>query len=73
MAEPRLNAWAASMLGAPGQIRFSATFTGSDGVEQTAGYALDGFDLCPLDLVHLSAAKFTQTPLVELLRLKLVY
>ncbi|MCC5636571.1 hypothetical protein LC593_11990 [Nostoc sp. CHAB 5844] len=65
-----LNTWAAKVLGNPENIRFRATYIPKDnsGIVQRS-YAIAKFDLCPLDIVYLSAAKAESAPLVELLRL----
>ena len=53
-AEPRLNAWASSMLPAPGSIRVQAVFTNSTGaVLSTISVAMSDADAAPLDLIAL--------------------
>lgn len=69
-ADPYLNSWAASVLGSPQQIRFQAAFTpeeqGSTSIQKD--YSLAEFNLCPLDVVYLSAASVQAAPLVKLLQ-----
>ncbi|MEO1122957.1 MAG: hypothetical protein AAFX95_02670 [Cyanobacteria bacterium J06639_16] len=69
IAEPRLNAWAAALLGNPGDIHFTATFSGPEQTVEVQQYTLADFDLCPLDVVYLSGSQSVTPPLVELLRL----
>ncbi|MEM1299502.1 MAG: hypothetical protein AAGH68_09485, partial [Pseudomonadota bacterium] len=71
IAEPRMNGWAAGLFGSPSQIAFEAVFTAADGAETRRAYTLDQFDLCPLDLVHLSAPRFAAAPVVVLIGHKL--
>ncbi|MCL6433807.1 MAG: hypothetical protein K6T90_06235 [Leptolyngbyaceae cyanobacterium HOT.MB2.61] len=71
IAEPRLNAWAAALLGNPDQIHFRATYTPSEGAAIARPYTLADFDICPLDVVYLSSANPTTAPLTTLLQLYL--
>ncbi|MEM9161920.1 MAG: hypothetical protein AAGC54_02480, partial [Cyanobacteria bacterium P01_F01_bin.4] len=76
IAEPRLNAWAAAMLGAPNDIHFTATLLGDEDTVEVQQLTLAEFDLCPLDVVYLAGPRqeprrdgdAITPPLVDLLR-----
>jgi hypothetical protein len=72
VAEPRLNKWAAVLLGPPTAIFWRAEFylPNVDGPVMRQ-FKLSDFDLCPLDLVYLAAERAVDAPLTELIRLKL--
>jgi hypothetical protein len=72
VAEPRLNRWAAVLLGAPSAIHWRAEFyiRGVDGPVMRQ-FTLADFDLCPLDLVYLAGERAGEAPLTELIRLRL--
>jgi hypothetical protein len=75
VAEPRLNRWAAMLLGAPSAIHWRAELyvRGVDGgvIRAIRRYTLADFDLCPLDLVYLAGEHAGEAPLTELIRLRL--
>jgi len=52
-AEPRLNAWAAAMLGSPARVHARASFTDSSGTVTGVEFGLDALALSPLDLLAL--------------------
>ncbi|HEY0418696.1 MAG TPA: hypothetical protein VGC80_04175 [Acetobacteraceae bacterium] len=58
VAAPRLNAWAATVLGDPGRVRWRARWDGPDGtpIPDTAPseFTLADLGLCPLDLVAMA-------------------
>jgi hypothetical protein len=54
LAEPRLNAWAAALLGAPARVRARARFVNPAGTElATIEFGLDTLGVAPLDLLAL--------------------
>jgi hypothetical protein len=59
LAAPRLNAWAAIVLGSPARAGWRATWHDPDGAALPGGparvFTLAEAGLCPLDLVHLAA------------------
>ena len=59
------------MLGDPASIRFSATYTDAAGGVVQNSHTLSELDLCALDVVWLSAARFETAPLVESIRILL--
>jgi hypothetical protein len=55
-AEPRLNAWAATVLGDPGRVRWRASFvdaaTGAPSAQPERTFTLAEVGLCPLDVLY---------------------
>jgi hypothetical protein len=61
-AEPRLNAWAATVLGEPARTRWRAQFPRPRGAAPvTASYTLASTGLCPLDLVYAAGGPDSST------------
>lgn len=71
IAEPRLNAWAARLLGLPANIRFRslAFFAGQD-QPKVQEHSLADVDLSPLDVVFMAGPRL-DCPLTELITLRM--
>lgn len=68
-AEPRLNAWAAALLGDPARVRARAHFVDASGaVVGTAEIGLDRLGLAPLDLLALPESDGLPAELADRLR-----
>jgi hypothetical protein len=65
-AEPRLNAWVASVLGPPDGIGFACRVHREDGGEDVVRGTLADLDLSPLDVMVLSGPRLAETPLAAL-------
>jgi hypothetical protein len=68
-AEPRLNSWAAALLGDPARVRARARFVSPAGAElDTIEFGLDSLALAPLDLLALPETNALTGELAERLR-----
>jgi hypothetical protein len=68
-AEPRLNSWAAALLGDPARVRARARFVDAAGaVAGTAEIGLDRLGLAPLDLLELPESDGSAGELADRLR-----
>ena len=69
LAEPRLNAWAGTLLGNPKQVRIRTQFVDAQGVAlNTVEIGLDQLGLAPLDILSLPEAEGVSQELSDRIR-----
>jgi hypothetical protein len=68
LADERLNAWVAELLGAPAALTLTASLPLADGTKLSKEVTLADLDVCPLDVVVLAGDGTGEPPLAALAR-----